>query len=56
LSDPEDILPRNPTFELSAHAYGKMKTMSLNGDARADILILYPQEDRLGTATLLLSK
>jgi hypothetical protein len=56
LSDPEEILPRSPTFELSAHAYGKMKTMNLNGDARADILILYPQEDRLGTATLLLSK
>ena len=56
LSNRKVILPRRPTFEVRVPAYGNMKVMNLNNDARADIVILYPQEDKLGTATLLLSK
>ena len=56
LSNRKVILPRRPTFEVRVPAHGNMKVMNLNNDARADIVILYPQEDKLGTATLLLSK
>jgi len=56
LTDREEIMPPRPTFELSVPAYGNMEIANLNDDGRADIIILYPQEDKLGTATLLLSK
>ena len=56
LSDEEVIMPRQPTFNLSVPAYGKLKTLNLNGDVRDDIIILYTQEDKLGTAVLLLSR
>lgn len=56
LSDEETIMPRQPTFKLSVPAYGKLKILNLNGDARDDLIILYTQEDKLGTATLLLSR
>ena len=56
LSDKEVIIPRQPTFKLSVPAYGKLKTLNLNADGRTDIIILYTQEDRIDTATLLLSR
>jgi hypothetical protein len=56
LSNTKDYLPRRPTFELDVPAYGKMKTLDLNDDSRTDIVILYPQEDRLNEAALILSR
>ncbi len=56
LSNKKDFLPRRPTFELNVPAYGTMKTLNLNDDGRTDIIILYPQKDKRGSATLILSK
>lgn len=56
LSNKEEFLPRRPTFELNVPAYGKMKTLDLNDDSRTDIVIIYPQEDKLNEATLILSR
>lgn len=56
LSNKKVFLPRRPTFGLKVPAYGAMKTLNMNNDGRADLIILYPQEDKLDTATLLLSR
>ncbi len=56
LSDKEKLVPARPTFELRVPAYGNMKTLDLNGDARADLIILYPQDGMSNKATLILSE
>jgi hypothetical protein len=56
LSDKESIIPARPSFDLRVTAYGTMKTLELNVDGRTDIIINYPQDERAGTATLLLSR
>ncbi len=48
-------LPLRPTFMLDVPAYGNMKTLELNDDARDDLIILYAQDDMSDTATLILS-
>jgi hypothetical protein len=56
LSDKRTLVPAKPTFTLSVPAYGSMKTLDLNNDTRADMIILYPQKHMSGKATLLLSR
>lgn len=56
LSDKKTILPKRPTFAVNAPAYGKMSILNLNADGRADLIILYTQEDKRDIATLLLSR
>jgi hypothetical protein len=55
LSNKKTFIPTRRTFELNVPAYGHMKTLDLNGDERADIIILYPQDGMAGQATLILS-
>ena len=56
LSDKKTILPKRPTFAVNVPAYGKMSILNLNADGRADLIILYSQEDKRDIATLLLSR
>jgi hypothetical protein len=56
LSGRESLMPKRPAFRLNVPAYGKLETLDLNGDARDDIVILYKQDDLLGTAIVLLSR
>ena len=56
LSNEDVIMPARPSLQLDVPAYGSMTLMDLNNDGREDMIILYSQDDKLDTATLLLSK
>jgi hypothetical protein len=56
LAAKENGFSRKPSFELNLAAYGSMKAVDLNADEKTDLIIIYPQAEEAGKATLLLSR
>ncbi len=55
LTDPDVLLPDEPTCEVEIPSYGVMVAEDLNGDGKDDIAITYPIEKRKGDFTILIS-
>lgn len=55
LGNAEEFLPKEPSLEVEAPAYGRMKTQDLNGDGKDDLSIRYTVAKRRGDFSLLVS-